>query len=150
MNTNNQDRTGQNKQVVRRFFDVFNTHSQAGYDEIFSNDYVLDFPGGPGTARGIAGLLKASGEFLATFPDLHFTLDTVIAEGEYVAAFWTMQGHQEGPLGPIPGTGKPVTLTGTSLLRVVDGKIVEDRVRADLIGLMQQIGAMPAPEPVGL
>ncbi len=139
--------TEQSKAVVRRFFDEFNRHSQSSYSEIIAPDYVLDFPGGPGTARGLAGLLQATGGFLATFPDLHFTLEIVIAEGEHVAAYWTMSATQNGPLGPIPASGKPVILTGTSLLRVVNGKIAQDRVRADIVGLLQQIGAMPAPEP---
>ncbi len=147
MNTEN---TEQNKAIVRRFFDAFNRHDQSDYSEIFAPNYVLDFPGGPGTARGLVELLQATAGFLTAFPDLHFALDTVIAEGEYVAAFWTMSATQKGPLGPIPGTGLPVVLTATSLLRVVDGKIVEDRVRADMIGLLQQIGVMPTPEPAGL
>lgn len=142
--------TEQNKAVVRRFFDEFNRHNQSAFSEIVAPNYMLDFPGGPGTAHGLAGLLEATSGFLATFPDLCFTPTTIIAEGEHVAAYWTMKATQQGPLGPIPGTGKPVSLTGTSLFHLVDGKIAEDRVRADIVGLLQQIGAMPIPEEVGL
>lgn len=140
----------QNKAVVRRFFAEFNKHDQSAYREIFAPDYVLDFPGGPGTTRGLGEFLTATAGFLTTFPDLHFRLESTIAEGEYVAVYWTMRATQNGPLGPIPATGRPVTLTGTSLIRLVDGKIVQDRVRADMLGVLQQIGAMSAPEPVGL
>src|SRR4051794_32957571 len=92
----------QNKAIVRRFFDEFNKHEQSAYSELIGSDYLLDFPGGPGTAHGLGGLLQATQGFLATFPDLHFTLDRLVAEGDYVVISWTMHATQQGALGPVP------------------------------------------------
>src|SRR5690242_12355190 len=105
----------QNKTVVRRFFDDFNRQDFSTQPELASPDYELDFPGGPGSAYGLAGLRQATEGFAATFPDLHFAVEALVAEGEQVAASWTMTGHQQGPLGPIAATGRAVHLTGTSL-----------------------------------
>ncbi len=140
----------QNKAAVLRFFDEFNRQNRSAFSEILTPDYTLDFPGGPGTAHGIPELLEAAAGFISTFPDLHFTVKNIIAEGDHVATYWTMRATQKGPLGPVPGTNKQIEMTGTSYMRLRDGKICEDRVRADLIGVLQQVGAMPAPEPVGL
>lgn len=142
--------TEQNKAVVRRFFAEFNKHDTSAYGEIFAPEYILDFPGGPGTTHGLKQFLAASADFLATFPDLCFTLDNVIAEGEYVAVGWTMRATHGGPLGPIPASGKPIVLSGNSLIQLVDGKIVADHVRADMLGVLGQIGVLSQPEPVGL
>jgi predicted ester cyclase len=139
--------TEQNKAVVCRFFDTFNQHN-IPVEELSADNYVLEFPGGSGRRYGPQGLRQATNDLLTSFPDLLFTLEEVIGEGDQVVVYWSMKGTQHGPLGPIPGTGKPVTLTGTSIFRLVNGKIVSDRVRADMLGLLQQIGAMPAP--VGL
>ena len=140
----------QNKTVVRRFFDDFNKQDLSTHPELLSPDYSLDFPGGPGTAYGLAGIREAATGFIHSFPDLHFTVESLIAEGDQVAAVWSMSAHQAGNLGPIPPTGKPVQLTGTSVMTLRDGKIVHDRVRADMVGLLQQIGVIPEPAPAGL
>jgi predicted ester cyclase len=141
--------TEQSKAVVRRFFDTFNEHN-IPIAELAADNYVLDFPGASGRRYGPPGLREATDDLLTAFPDLQFTLEEVIGEGDQVAVYWSMQGTHHGPLGPIPGTGTPVRLTGTSIFRLANGKIVSDRVRADLIGLLRQIGAAPAREPVGL
>ncbi|HMA36475.1 MAG TPA: ester cyclase [Chloroflexia bacterium] len=140
----------QHKATVRRFFADFNKQDLSTQPALISPEYSLDFPGGPGTAHGLAGLRQATEAFIQSFPDLQFTVESVIAEGDEAAATWTMSAHQQGNLGPLPGTGKAVVLTGTSFFTFRDGKIVHDRVRADMLGLLQQIGAMPAPAPAGL
>lgn len=142
--------TENNKALVRRFFDEFNKKNVGVADQICANNYVLDFPGGPGTAHGPAELKQKMTDFIASFPDLQYAIDDLLAEGDRAVARWTMRATHKGNLGPFPASGKAVTLTGISLLRLADGKIVEDKVRADMVGLLQQIGVIPAPEPVGL
>ena len=136
--------TEQNKAAVRHFIENFNKKDVETLAQVFTDDYVLDFPGGP-TGQGVEGIKQATAGFMAAFPDLHFTIDDLFAEGERVAWRWTMTGTHQGNLGPFPASGKPVTLSGISLFRLRDGKIVEDKVRADMVGLLQQIGVIPAP-----
>ncbi len=128
--------------VVRAFMQRFNAHDPSAVAKLYGESYDLDFPGGP-TGRGVAGIRKATADFIAAFPDLAFTVDDLFASGDIVVWRWTMTGTQRGALGPFAASGKPVTLTGISLLRVHDGVIVEDRVRADMVGLLQQIGVIP-------
>jgi predicted ester cyclase len=136
------------KAAVRRFVAGFNRKDPEALAREYGDGYVLDFPGGP-KAEGIAGIKQAAGEFIAAFPDLQFTVDDLVAQGGYVVWRWQMTATHKGNLGPFLASNKPVHLSGISLLRVHDGKIVEDRVRADMIGLLQQIGAIPAPPPHG-
>lgn len=128
--------------VVRRFAEAFNRKDLDAIGREYSEDYVLDFPGGP-RGRGVAGIRSATGEFMTAFPDLRFATDDLFEQGDRVVWRWTMTGTHQGQLGPFAKTGKAVTLTGISILRVRDGKIVEDRVRADMAGLAQQIGPPP-------
>jgi steroid delta-isomerase-like uncharacterized protein len=136
--------TEQKKTVVRRFIENFNKQDVETLPHDFADDYVLDFPGGP-TGQGREGIRQATSSFMAAFPDLHFTIDDLLAEGDRVAWRWTMTGTHKGNLGPFPASGKSVRLSGISLLRLREGKIMEDKVRADMVGLLQQIGVIPAP-----
>lgn len=133
---------GTAKEAVRAFADAFNAKDPEAVARGCAQDYLLDFPGGP-QGEGVSGIAAASADFIRAFPDLHFATDALLSDGDLVAWRWTMTGTQRGPLGPFPASNKPVTLRGVSLLRVRDGKIVEDRVRADMVGLLQQIGAIP-------
>lgn len=138
----------ENKATVRRFIDNFNKKDAETLARNFAEDYVLDFPGGP-IAEGIDGGRQATSGFIGTFPDLRFATDDLFADRDRVVWRWTMTGTHNDDLGPIPPSGKSVTLTGISMLRLRDGKITEDKVRADMVGLLQQIGAMPEPEQGG-
>jgi steroid delta-isomerase-like uncharacterized protein len=88
----------------------------------------------------------------SAFPDLLFTVEHILAEGDTVVAHWTARGTHIGtPLhtlkGDLPAKGKPFTIDGMSWLRIVDGKFVEARINEDTLGLLQQIGALPTQEP---
>lgn len=132
------------KALVRRFVEGFNAKDPAALSTAYGESYDLDFPGGP-TGHGVAGIREATAAFLAAFPDLHFSIEALLSDGDRVAWRWLMTGTHRGALGPFSASGARVTLPGLSLLIVRDGFIVEDRVRADMIGLLQQIGALPHP-----
>ncbi len=142
--------TAENKQLVHRFFEEFNRHNLDVADEICAPDYVLEFPGGPGTVHAPQGLRAAMTGWLTAFPNTEFVVEDLVAEGDRVACRWSMTATHQGPLGEIPGTGKPVRLGGISLFRIREGRIIEDKVRADMVGVLQQIGAIPAPDMGGL
>jgi steroid delta-isomerase-like uncharacterized protein len=130
-------------EVVYRFIENFNNKETQLIGRDFSNNYKLDFPGGP-TGFGPEGIRQAASDFITAFPDLWFKIDDLFSEEERVAWRWTMTGTHKGYLGVLPATGKMVTLSGISLFLIREGKIVEDTVRADMVGLLEQIGAIPA------
>jgi steroid delta-isomerase-like uncharacterized protein len=78
------------------------------------------------------------------FPDVHFTIDEQIAEGDKVVTRWTGHGTHKGELAGIPATGKSATVTGMGVDRIVNGKIVESWGIFDQFGMMQQLGVIPA------
>ena len=83
--------------------------------------------------------------YRSAFPDSRIELGEMIAEGDLVAGPWRATGTHQGELMGIPGSGRAVDLTGIGIDRVVDGKIVESWANWDAIGMLTQLGAMPAP-----
>jgi steroid delta-isomerase-like uncharacterized protein len=105
--------------------------------------------------RGIEAYKALAERLRVSFPDLHFTLDDLIASGNRVVVRWTMDATHDGPLGNVPATGKPIQQKAIVIYRFVDGKIVEGWAQMDRLGVLQQVGAAPvsatrpgAPEPV--
>ena len=77
------------------------------------------------------------------FPDLHFKIEDIVAEGDKVAYRLTVSGTHKGEFQGIPPTDKKVSFTSTGISNIADGKVAEDWVDADTMGLMQQIRAIP-------
>lgn len=82
--------------------------------------------------------------FRNAFPDLHLTVDELIAEGDQHALLWSFTGTQTGELEGIAPTGRRVSGSGISLGRIVNGKAVEEIVSRDLYGLLKQLGVIAA------
>lgn len=135
-------------ELVYRFVEHFNNKEAQMIGRDFADDYELDFPGGP-SGYGPDGIRQAAESFITAFPDIWFRIDDLFSEDKRAAWRWGMTGTQRGKFGSIPPSGKMVTFSGISLFRIGNGKIVEDKVRADVIGLLQQIGAMPAADRIG-
>jgi steroid delta-isomerase-like uncharacterized protein len=112
--------------------------------ELVSASAVGHDPALPEPVNGPKGLIEAARGYRDAFPDLRMTADQSIAEGDYVATRWTGRGTHKGELFGIPATGKEATVTGISIDRWADGKIVESWTNWDTLGLLQQIGAVPA------
>jgi len=137
--------TQTNKASVRRFYDeVFNKKNRAAIGEFIDPDQV-DHTAPPGTPGGLAGAKQTITMYLTAFPDLHFTVEDVIAEGDKVVARLTVRGTQQGAFMSIPPTGKKVASTAIDINRIVDGKSVEHWLEMDTQGLLQQLGAVPTP-----
>jgi steroid delta-isomerase-like uncharacterized protein len=138
-------RTEENKAVYRRFLDVgFNTGDFAALGTVLDANYV-DHDAPPGIPPGPEGIAQLLSVYRAAFPDVHMCVEQQAAEGDLVATRYVFHGTHTGNLMGIPPTGKQVTMTGTTIARVVDGKMVEAWVNYDLFGLMQQLGVIPAP-----
>jgi predicted ester cyclase len=137
--------TEANKTSVRRFYDeVFNQKNRAAIDEFIDPNQV-DHAAPPGTPGGLAGAKQTIGMYLTAFPDLHFTVEDMIAEGDKLVARLTVRGTQQGAFMGIPPTGKHVTVTAIDISRMAGGKSVEHWIEMDTLGMMQQLGVIPAP-----
>ena len=141
--------TEQNKAIVRRIYDeIINQGNFEVADELFASEYVYRSPGTP-DLRGPDGFKELIGGYRSAFPDLHMTVQEMIAEGDSVASRWTAEGTHQGELMGIAPTGRHASIAGLIVTRLAGGKAVEDFEIFDVMGLLQQLGAMPmAEEPV--
>jgi steroid delta-isomerase-like uncharacterized protein len=133
-----------NKAIVRRLFtELWNNGNLLVADELFAPNYAHYDPSTPDFGRGPDGEKKRAALYRTAFPDLHLTIEDVIAEGETVMTRWSCRGTHKGDLNGIAPTGKHITITGLTVARVSNGKIVEGYVNWDALGLMQQLGVVP-------
>lgn len=138
-------RQEQNKKLVRQFFEALDRQDIERMDQlVFSENYSLHFSGMPpldwnaNKREFLAPLNKA-------FPDLTRSIVDIVAEGDKVAVSINVTGTYKGEFQGIPATGKQVSFTAMDILTIIDGKITEEWATADMMGLMQQIGAIPQP-----
>jgi steroid delta-isomerase-like uncharacterized protein len=136
----------ENKAVVRRFFEeLLSTDNFAVADEILSSDFRFYFAGSPDPMN-----LEQYKEFLvarrAAFPDRRFVVDDIIAEEDKVSARFTMRGTHKGEFRGLAPSGREVTMCGIDMIRLAEGKMVEDRVEVDQLGMMQQLGVIASPQ----
>jgi len=137
--------TENNKALIRRVNEeAINGGNLALLDELVGSDYVEHDPNYPQLVRGAEGLKQYFQTFRSAFPDLHFTIEDIIGEGDTVAVRQTGRGTHQGELFGIPPTGKQLTVTGMTCQRFVNGKPVEIWVNADNLGMLQQLGVIPA------
>ena len=140
--------TEENKTVVRRLYEEMNKHNWAGIEELYAPDYVVHSTGVfPDLDR--AGLKQLMPAVWTAFPDMHYTVEDMIAEGDKVVSRVTVRGTHQGDLMGMPPTGKQVSWTGIEIDRIEDGKFVESWMNTDDLGLMQQLGAIPQMAPTG-
>jgi steroid delta-isomerase-like uncharacterized protein len=135
----------QNKNAVRRLFDeLWNKGNLPVADELIGTNYNHHDPSTPDLGRGPESEKKRVTLYRNAFPDLRLTVEDLFAEGETVVARWSCRGAHKGELNGIAPTGKQFLISGVTIARLAGGKIVEGYVNWDALGLMQQIGAVPA------
>ncbi len=135
----------QNKAIARHFTEeVVNKGKLDAIHDLVATNYVWhDAP--PGLPSGTEGLKQFFAMHSAAFPDWHSTIDDLIAEGDKVTQRFTGRGTHKGEFMGIAPTGKQVTLTGILIYRIAGGKIVEEWLNVDELGMMQQLGVVPPP-----
>jgi steroid delta-isomerase-like uncharacterized protein len=135
----------ENKAIMNRLMEeVLNKKNLAAADEIVAEDFVELDPL-PGQEQGREGLKQILSMFFAAFPDLRWTVEEQIAEGDKVVSRFTWRGTHKGEFLGISPTGGQVTVKGVVIDRVVEGQFVESRILMDNLGMMQQLGVIPAP-----
>lgn len=138
--------TDDNKEIVRRFQEdgvkgFFRTGNPDSLLATVDPDCAFDMPGMPTTVEGMLQVLPV---FRSAFPDLQVTLGTLIAEDDKVAYRLTWTGTHTGEFMGIAATGKRVTVTETHVDRIANGKIVRHDGDSDQMGMLQQLGLIPA------
>jgi len=140
----------QNKALVRRMVDELQCgHNLDVVDELFAADFV-DHSVPPGLPLGREGVKMQFAMFFNAFPDLRVVIHDQVAESDDVVTRKTFHGTHQGDLIGIPPTGRSVAFDVIDILRVQHGKITDHWNVVDQLGLMHQIGAIPAPEPVSV
>jgi len=132
------------KRVMIRFTEFINTASETLAAELISPDAIFHGPGRPEPMRGPAGYLAIIEMMRGGFPDIQWTLEEMVAEGDKVAARFTMRGTHLGTFFGTPSTGKKIAVQALNIYRLSRGQIIEETGQPDLLGLLQQIGAVPA------
>jgi steroid delta-isomerase-like uncharacterized protein len=134
-----------NKAISRRIVEeIFNEGRLDAADEIVTSDFIGHDPASPEPIVGPEGLKRNADGYRTAFPDVRLTIDDQIAEGDRVVTRWTARGTHQAELFGIPATGKQSTVTGMTIDRIVEGRIVESWTNWDTLGLLQQLGALPA------
>ena len=126
-----------NKAVVRRWIDVgFNEHDPRIVDELFGRSFAIN-----GHVMTPEDLKQSMRGRLTAFPDLHVTIDELVADGDNVAIWYTAEGTHSAEFEGIAATGRHVRWSGADVFRVEGGRIVQGRFVDDSLGLMRQLGA---------
>jgi len=135
--------TEHNKALVDRITEEgLNQHNPALVDELCAPDFV--FHNGSQTIQGLPAYKRFLAQFFTAFSDAQFTTEDLVAEGDSIAVRRTFRGTQTHSLMGIPPTGRQVMLTDMVILRVANGKFVEAWNSADDLGLLRQLGVIPA------
>ena len=136
----------ENKTVVRRVIEeVWQNGNLDAVDEYFAANYI-DHNDLPGVPEGREGIKAFAAVFNSAFSDGNITVEDQVAEEDMVVTRWSATSINSGDFMGVPATGKRVTITGIDCHRIAGGQIMEGWGQADMMGLMQQIGAIPVPE----
>jgi predicted ester cyclase len=139
--------TNENKAIMRRALEeVVNQGKLDLIDELVAPNFVdhTPLPGLPPNREGVRQTIKMLRE---AFPDLHVTSEELVAEGDMVVSRQSTRGTHKGEFLGVPPTEKEVTWTGILMFRTSEGKIVDQWLEQDVMGLMQQLGVVSMPEP---
>lgn len=136
--------TEQNKAIANRIPTELNKGNAAIFYEV-TDPKAVDHSLPPGMPQTVESTKQFFTALRAAFPDLTYTVEDVIAEGDKVVHRQTAHGTMKGAFQGMPATGKQATWTETHIVRFENGKIVEHWANIDQVGMLQQLGLMPSP-----
>lgn len=134
----------ENKNIVCRFHELFDQGDIDGIEALLAPNCVAYMPGSP--PLNLEAFKQMATLFASSFGDSHMILQDIVAEGDVVFSRGTWHATHVGDFNGIPATGKSIQMTEMTMVRIVDGKIVEHWAQPDMLGLLQQIGVIPAPQ----
>ncbi len=129
---------------IKRYLDIWDQIANKGKLDLIDTHFAPDYTFKTATVslRGLVEAKKYYSALLGAFSDIEFVVEDAFGQGDKLAKRWVFRGTHTGELNGIPATGKRIVLVGTTLARMVDGKIVEERDYADDLGLLQQLGVV--------
>lgn len=134
------------KAMDRRVVDeIINKGNMAVADELFASEYVYHGPGGQ-ELNGPEGFKQLITIYRTAFPDIHMTIEDMVAEGDKLVTRWTVCGTHKGELMGIAPTGNQISITGIVIYRIAGDKFVESWENFDQMAMMQQLGVLPSSE----
>jgi steroid delta-isomerase-like uncharacterized protein len=133
------------KLIVKRLFEEPWKGNFDAIDELVADTYIGYDPSQPDPIRGPEGLKATVQQYIDAFSDARITVEDQFAEGDRVATRWTGRGTHSGEIACIAATGKEVTVSGLTFSRLDGGKVVEEWTNWDTLGMLVQLGAVPAP-----
>jgi len=134
----------ENKAIALRFAQVWDKGDPSILDELAAPDLRVYYPLFSEPIQGIEAFKEVLSGIHAAFPDIDMEVGAPIAEGDFVVGPWTISGTHLGELMGIPPSGKRVSWSGITIYRIQNGKVVDERGEEDALGLLRQIGAIPA------
>ena len=138
--------TEENKALISRFVEeLFNQGNMSLANELLAPDFVEREQLPPGVPDGREGVKALTSMLRSAFPDFKATIEDMVAEGDKVVVRMTWSGTHKGEFMGIPASGKSVSIGVIDIIRVNKGKLVEHWGQMDSMGMMQQLGVMPAP-----
>ena len=133
--------------VSRSIQDVWNEGNFDVIEDYVSSDFVVHGSIASGDTLGPDGIREYFATLRRAFPDLHFTIESQIAEDDLVVTHWEASGTNTGEFQGMPPTGKQCQIAGHDIDRIANGKIVECWSLFDELGLFIELGIVPSPEP---
>ena len=137
--------SAENKAIVRRLYEeVWNERKLEVVNELISSSHALQGPNIFGSSIGPEAYKRQVSRFLEGYPDLCWTIENTIAEEDKVVACWTISGTHKGDFMGVPATNKKISVDGMTIHHIAGGKIMDSHSNWDTLGMMQQLGAVPA------
>ncbi len=134
-----------NKALARRLMEeAFNAGNIDVVDELVAAGFINHDAAAPEPTVGPEAAKASIAGYRAGFPDLRITIEDQIADGDRVVTRWSAKGTHQGELMGMPATGKQSTVTGITIDRIADGRIAESWTNWDTLGMLQQLGVVPA------
>lgn len=131
------------RQLAAQLTDAWNSHDPQRVAALCAADYEGENVGEATPHRGPAGMAASAAAYLAAFPDLNFTVEETVIDGDRVAQIWRTHATHRGPLLNIPATGRRIAVRGASLLTFREGRLYRAVYIWDVAGLLREIGLLP-------
>ena len=130
----------QNKAIVQKLIDGLNNRDTMMYEEVYAPNCALYFPSSSTKPITRAADLQSTKRNWKALPDVHWKIEEMVAEGDRVATRFTSTGTPKEEWNGIPVSGKKFEIGGIFIVRIENGKVIEQREDADLLGLFRQLG----------
>lgn len=138
-----------NVAIVRKMLDVIEQGIVADIENVFAPNWVNHDPSLP-PMQGLEGAKMLVGLWSGGLSKTKVTIEDSVTEGDRVAVRFRIIGTNSGEMMGIPATGRLINVIGTGIFRVVDGKVTDNWVNFDALGLMQQLGVVPLTSMPGV